>query len=580
MKTEFSKLQYIFKFIILIKPYWESFVVFILCGMTLTILSLPYPWLTKMMIDDVMLRQDTSLLYVILTGTLVLSIVRSILSSLNSYYTSYIQHSMALDIQFNFLKHLQGLSFTFYDKNEVAEVLSRLRDAARSRELLINILTTLINNLLYLSVIPIIVFFMNWKLALIAGFTMPWMAFSFFILSRIVKRYTHLSAVKVAEISVSSHEFLAGVREIQALGVESRILRGIKLLYLQFRKLDMTARAFGNFEAFISSIVTAFGTMLYTWYGATLVINERMTVGELTAFTAFIAYMYNPLTKIVSLMVPIQEVLVHTERFYEVYDRKPEIVDKNNPVKVSDIKGRVTFSDVYFAYNPKGPTLENINLDIPAGTKVALVGESGAGKTTLINLLPRFYEITGGRILIDNIDIRDISLNELRSNIGIVAQNPFIFSGRIVDNINCGRRNFTHSQIVEAAKAANLHQFITSLPDGYDSIVGEGGIMVSGGERQRIALARVFLLDRPILILDEATSNIDSKAQIEIEKAIARAMDCRTTFIITHRLSTIQDADMIIVLDKGRIIERGRHGELIQNRKTYFKLCDSMRLIR
>jgi len=332
----------------------------------------------------------------------------------------------------------------------VAEVLSRLRDASESREILIEILNKIITNLLYLTIVPFIVFMMNWRLALIAGFTLPWMAFSFFVLSRIVKRYARLAAEKRAEMSARNYEFISGIREIQALRVENRILRRIRHIYLQFRKLDMGMEVFSNVEGLIGSFMTAVGTLLYTWYGASLVINGSMSVGELIAFTTFIGYLYNPLTSMVGLLVPIQEVLVYTKRFYDVYDLKPDIDEPLRPVKIKNFKGHVVYSKVSFGYQANKMVLKDIELDIPAGTRVALVGRTGSGKSTLVSLLPRFYDPQKGSITIDGVDVRDMSLDFLRSHIGVVMQSPFIFVGTISENITCGRRGFSRAEVIDA----------------------------------------------------------------------------------------------------------------------------------
>lgn len=570
--TEPSNAQNAIKFFLLLRPYWKNIFVFIICGLVLTLLSLLYPWMTQWLIDEVMLRQDSALLLPILIITLIATGLRAALSFLNSYYVSYVQHKMAYDIQFRFFSHLQRLSFSFYDKREVAEVLSRLQDAALSREIMINVLTTLINNLLYLTIVPFIVFMMNWKLALIAGFTLPWMAFSFFVLSRIVKRYARLIAEKGAEISARNFEFISGIREIQSLIIEKRVLRKIRHLYLQFRELDMKMRTIGNVQGLIGAMIAAIGTLLYTWYGATQVITGRMTVGELLAFTAFIGYLYNPLTSIVGLMVPIQEVLVHTKRFYDVYDVQPEIQDPVKPIAINRVDGHVVFSRVTFGYEPDRPVIRDVDLDIAAGKRVAIVGETGSGKSTLVSLIPRFYDPQSGSITIDGIDIGDMSLDDLRSQIGLVMQMPHLFVGTLEDNITCGRKGFDKKDVIAAARSANCHDFISALPDGYHTAVGEKGVTLSGGELQRVAMARVFLLDRPILILDEATSALDQQTESLIQGALKRLTEGRTTFVIAHRLTTVQDADIILVLQDGKIVEQGNHESLLEEKGYYHRL--------
>lgn len=576
-QTNTSAYQNILKFAVLLRPYWKNIIIFIITGLVLTFLSLPYPWLTKLMIDDVMLRQDNSLLYVILGVTLVLTIFRSCFVSIRNYYISYIQHAMAYDIELKFFRHLQKLSFSFFDSREIAEVLSRFRDAAQSRRILIDILNRSVSNLLYLSIVPMIVFFMNWQLALMAGITLPWLAFSFFVLSKIVRRYARIVAEKRAEISAKNYESFAGIREIQALNIELRIFHRLKMLMLEFRKKDMEMRAISNIQGLLGGIATAVGTTLYTWFGATLVIKGQMTVGELIAFTTFIGYLYTPLTDMVGLLVPIQEVLVYTKRFYEIYDINPEIENPAHPVKLTKIKGDINFSNVCFGYNTANQlSLNKINLNIPAGSKVAVVGLTGSGKSTLISLIPRFYDPGEGCIKIDGIDIKEMSLNFLRAQIGVMMQMPFIFTGTIFDNIICWKKGFSQTSVIEAAKAANVHDFVSRMPDGYETLVGEKGETLSGGEKQRIALARIILLNRPILILDEALSNVDQTTQGLIQDALKNIFKGRTVFMVTHSLAMVRDADIIIVLDKGEIVEKGSHHTLFKNKGAYYRLYQNI----
>ena len=577
-KEQISTFQNIAKFSLLLRPYWKNILVFIFTGLVLTVLSLPYPWLTKIMIDDVMLQQDNSFLFVILGITFILTVFRSLFSSVRDYYISYIQHAMSYDIELKFFKHLQSLNFSFFDKQEIAEVLSRFRDAAQSRQILIDILNRIVTNLLYLSIVPVIVFLMNWKLALIAGITLPWLAFSFFVLSRMVRKYAKIVAEKRAELSAKNYEAFSGIREIQALNIESRVLIRIKKLLLRFRKKDMEMRVISNIQGLLGGIATAGGTLFYTWYGATLVINGQMTIGELIAFTTFIGYLYNPLTDMVGLLVPIQEVVVYTERFYDIYDITPAIRNCANPAAVKNINGDISFSNISFTYHSKEysstaqRTLDKINIDIPAGSRVAVIGQTGSGKSTFVSLIPRFYDPDKGSIQIDGIDIKDFELDFLRSNIGVMRQAPFIFTGTIFENITCWKKGFSRNRVIDAAKAASVHDFVSKLSKGYDTLVGEKGETLSGGERQRIAIARIILLNRPIMILDEVLSAVDEKTRYIIQKAIKKISRNKTVFMVTHDLENILDADIILVFDQGRIIETGGHQELSEKKGMYYKL--------
>lgn len=574
MKRQSRRTEYrnVLKFFLLLRPYWKNILVFILTGLVLTLLSLPYPWLTKIMIDDVMLKQDVSLLYVLLSATFFLSVFRALFSAVRNYYISFIQHAMAYDIELKIFRHLQTLSFSFFDSREVPEILTRFRDAIQSRRILIDVLNRMVTNLLYLSIVPVIVFFMNWRLALIAGVTLPWLIFSFLVLSRVVRRYSRLLAEKRAEISARNHEFFSGIRDIQSLNIQGRILNRFKLLLLVFRKKDMEMRVVNTFQGLFGGMATALGTMLYTWYGATQVIQGLMTVGELIAFTTFIGYLYNPLTDVIKLLVPIQEVVVYTRRFYELFDLEPDIQSPENPKSLENLRGEICFSNVCFGYVPGQPALQHINVRIPAGSTVAVVGRTGSGKSTLTRLIPRFYDPDDGVVSIDGLDVRELSLQYLRGQVGVMMQYPFMFSGSVFNNITCWKKGFDRRQVIDAAKAANAHEFISRLPKGYDTMVGEKGETLSGGERQRIALARIFLLDRPILILDEALSSVDKKTQYLILDAVKKISQGRTVLMVTHKIEIAKDADLILVADQGRIAEQGRHRELMALGGIYHEL--------
>jgi ABC-type bacteriocin/lantibiotic exporter with double-glycine peptidase domain len=566
------------KFALLIKPFWRYIAVFLISDLLIIILSLGYPWITKMLVDDVLIQQDRALLYPILFVGFLLSALIALMRFMVNYYHNYIQHALSYQIKIIFCKRLLKHSFSFWDSHQVAELLSRLKDMVQSRRLMIQIVNTLANNFLYISVVPLILFFMNWKLALMVVAILPFMVFSFSSLSKPTKRYARSSANMQGRLSALNYEVFSGIREIQSLTIESYILRRLKLVHLKFRKVDMTMRVFGELLRYSDAMLRAGGTLLYTWYGARLVLSGQMSIGELLAFTTFIGYLYTPITALTDLMVPLQEVGAHTHRFFEIYDLKPQITNPAEPAPTNRLTGDIRFENLDFYYQQGLPVLSNINLHIPAGSTIAIVGKTGSGKSTLAGLIPRFYDPTKGRILIDGADVRTLGLPSLRQNIGFVMQHPYLFADTIRANISFGRQSKHKERIECAGKRANAHDFIKKLPLGYDTVLGEKGITLSGGERQRVSLARIFLRNCPILILDEATANVDQRTEATIQSALKQMAGNRTILMITHRLASIQSVDRIIVMDRGTIVEQGSHQELLNLKGYYYHLYNQENL--
>lgn len=518
-----------------------------------------------------MIKQSITLMPVILIGTFLLTVVREVLNGLRQYYTDYVQEIMSLEIRTKFYRHLQRLSFSFYDSREVAEVLSRFDDAGQSRAILIECVNIIMTNITYLIVIPFIVFSMNWKLTLLAGLTVPWMISSMVGLSKLNRKYSRLHAEKKAENDAKLYETISGLREIQSLVTENMTFRMIKRLFLQRRKLRIYLDTYQNLEDCIAEIMTALGTLCYMWYGVSLVAKGHLTVGEFLAFSTFVEYMYESLEKIYKLMVPIQKAIVYTDRFYEIYDTKSEIENPADPVKIDTLKGGIQLQNVQFSYDTSRKTLKNINLTIDPGKMVAIVGRTGSGKSSLVKLLPRFYSPESGMIKINGIDIKRYALDQLRKNISFVSQDPFIFSGTIKDNITGGRNGYSWEEIIHASQQANLHNFITtSLPQKYYTHIGEHGARLSGGEKQRIALARCFLLNRPIIILDESTSQLDTQTEYVVQQNLIKFQGDKIIIAIAHRINTVKNADIILVMDKGEIVEQGHYYSLIERKGEFY----------
>ncbi|MFO0795784.1 MAG: ABC transporter ATP-binding protein, partial [Candidatus Brocadiaceae bacterium] len=414
-----------------------------------------------------------------------------------------------------------------------------------------------------LFLIVFLLFRMNWRLAVVSISLLPFYVMLNKYFKSQIKKTSKLAHQKMEEISGNVHEKLGGLSIIQSYTREKAEEKNffqdnLEYLFYQLKHIRHHATAQS-----VIGFLTSIAPVLVIWFGAMQVIYGHLTVGELAAFYAYLGMFYNPLNRLTELNILLANSQSAMERIFEVFNTSPEIVDRPAAQEVGTIKGEIKFLDVHFAYEMSKTVLKGVNLQIPAGCTVALIGPSGAGKSTFVKLIPRFYDVTAGEITVDGWDIRDIKLSCLRRHIATVPQEPILFSGTIYENILFGKSDVTEGDVRTATISANAHDFICKLPKGYQTEIGEGGMKLSGGQRQRIALARAFLKNAPILILDEATSSLDSKAENLIQEALKRLMQGRTTIIIAHRLSTIQSADMIVVFDNGEIVEIGNHRELL-----------------
>lgn len=540
-------------------------------------IDLVFPMVSREVVNNVIPDKRLDLLIRWSIFLIVLFVIRYI----SNYIVSYWGHVLGVYIEYDMRKelfsHLQTLPFSYYDNTKTGHIMSRLVNDLRDvvelahhgpEDLFISVVMLIGSFILLLKV--------EWRLTLIVFSFIP--IILWFTLSKRIKMEEAFRQVrkKISNINAYLENSISGIRVVKAFTNEDYEIEKFNESNNQYKEARKESyKSMAEFLAGIN-IATDLLNMVVISIGGYFAYRNFITIGDLLAYTMYISYFMQPIRRMANLMQQLQEGMTGFERFIEVMNIKSDIVDKENALELKDVKGHIQFKDVSFSYNNgEKLVLKNVNIDIKPGETVALVGPSGAGKTTLCHLIPRFYDIDSGAILIDGIDIRDVKLESLRKNIGIVQQDVFLFTGTIKENIAYGDPTKSHEEIIEAAKKASIHDFIMTLPDGYDTYIGEKGVKLSGGQKQRLSIARLFLKNPPILILDEATSSLDNQTEIIIQQSLEELAKGRTTLVIAHRLSTIKNADEIIVLTNDGIEERGSHEELLAKNGLYKELYES-----
>ncbi len=518
-------------------------------------------------------QQDMSSaeLNMILFGIFLLFFFRAFFQYGEKYLIAYVSKISVRDIRDDLYQHLQSLSLDYYAQHNTGKIMSRATNDVGQIESSIASGAVRIFSYSFTLLAGIIkLFYDNWRLALISFIVIPFIAYVINYFNKRIRKVSKRVQEEIADVSDILQETLSGIRVVKCFGREEyEAERFAKQNHANFRA-NMKNQQLKATLSPITEFLASMSFIIVLRYGAFEVAQGQMTTGELIGFFALLMYIVNPLKSITKLSGTIQRALAAAERIFSVMDIAPNVVDKEGAVKLEEIKEGIEFKNLSFSYQDEDElALDNINFKVDIGEMVAFVGPSGAGKSTLANLIPRFYELNQGQIKIDGVDIRDIKIASLRDKIGIVPQENILFSGSIADNIRYGRLDANQEEIVEAAKAANAHEFILEFPKGYQTNLGERGKGLSGGQKQRIAIARAILKDPKILILDEATSALDTESEALVQEALERLMENRTSFVIAHRLSTIVDADKILVLKNGKIIEQGAHQELLSQDGLY-----------
>lgn len=539
------------------------------------LLQLPMPLLTMYIIDNVLVEKNLTMLNWISLGLLSVILLKTVCSFMQSYLLLIFKERVLFDIQLKLFQHIERLSLNFFKSQKTGYLVSRIQsDTSEVHGLLANTILNFCKDSLTFMVGITLIFIIHWKLALASVTVLPFFVLSLTAFSERLRNLSKESRERYANVSRDLQESLSGIYVIQTYTREKYQARKILQSLRKSMKINIHSSTLSLIAGNIVSLIGSVGPLIVLWYGGSEIIRGNLTLGQFVAFNSFLSYLFAPTQRLVNLNFSVQQSLGAMERIFELLDLEPEIRESSKAQSLHDVQGRITFDHVSFSYNGIDKVLNDICFSTNSGEIVAIVGYSGMGKSTLVNLIPRFYDPQEGRILLDGNDIRNVKLNSLRKQIGIVAQDTFLFSGTVKENIRYGNPRATDEEIIEAAKAANAHEFITQLPQSYFTEVGERGVKLSGGEKQRISIARAILKNPRILILDEATSSLDSRSERLIQDALRNLMKGRTTLVIAHRISTVLLADWIIVLNDGRIVEQGRHDELYQKQGLYKKLFD------
>jgi len=478
--------------------------------------------------------------------------------------------------------HLQRLNLRYYEDKQTGQMMSRVvNDTDLFEQLIAHAIPELIVNILTFVGVGAVLFSLNWKLTLFSMLPIPLVIFSLRLYAKKVRPAFVFRQKELGELNAILNDNISGIREIKAFTQENKALEKVDSRVEHYRKSLLKAlKLMATFHPFVE-FTSSLGTLVVIYFGGRLVVDGGLPIADLVAFFLYLDLFYQPVRNLSVAWESVQTALAASDRVTEILQEEPEpIYQPGNHNLHEPVRGHIIFENVFFHYSEGDNVLENINLNIPAKSVVALVGPTGVGKSTMVSLIPRFYDVTQGKITLDGLDVRNLALEDLRKQISIVLQDVFLFHGTVRENLLFGNPEASEDHMIQAAKTANAHEFILQLPNGYDTLIGERGIKLSGGQKQRISIARAILKDAPILILDEATSSVDTETELLIQQALERLMVGRTVILIAHRLSTIRNADQIVVLEGKQIVELGDHASLVSQNGLYQRLVNVQQLLQ
>ena len=556
----------------LVKPHTPRFILAMLCMAVVGAATAAAAYLVKPAMDDIFLDRNEGMLILIPLAVIALYLLKGFCNYGQTVLMSHIGFRIVTDLRNDLYRHILRQPLSFFTKHPTGILISRVtNDVTYLQGAVSEAVTSLLKDSFTLAGLVFVIFWRDWKLAIIASLVFPLAVWPIAQFGRRMRRIAAESQVSMGDLISLLQETITGNRIVKAFGMEEHENRRFARENERQFRLTMKSVTVRAISSPLMEFLGGLGIAAIIFWGGYQVIEGTSTPGTFFSFLAALLMLYEPVKRLTNVNNTIQQGLAGAERIFQVLDTEPGIRNRPGAAELPPIREGISIEGVTFRYE-EDPVLRDVSLKIRAGEAVAFVGMSGGGKTTLVNLIPRFYDVSEGRVAIDGTDIRDVTLESLRAQIGIVTQQTILFNDTVRGNIAYGDVRRSDGDVVRAAMAANAHDFIQRLPQGYDTVIGEQGVKLSGGERQRISIARALLKDAPILILDEATSSLDTESEIEVQDALEKLMKGRTTLVIAHRLSTIRNADRIVALVDGRIVEEGTHESLLEKKGEYFKL--------
>ncbi len=570
-----NKQKTVARILLYCKSHLWLLIISLLCTGIAAICTVYPAYVVKDLVNKVLVEHKEEYIITISVGVISVMLVKGIFAFLGMYLMQYATQRVLLKIRSDCFDKLLKLPLAFFETQQTGQLMSKVTNDVSVLQMLVHNFVRFSRDTVEVIGLMIYTFWLNWKLSLLSMIIVPLIIWMIQAFGRKMKKIGTRMQEKVGDINTSLHEYITGVKVVKSFTLEKYMLEKYESSNEANFKITMRGHRINCSVNPIVEFLNAISLVIIFWFGSKEVLSGNLDAGEIVSFIAALSTMYKPGKNLAEIYNSTAQALGAADRVFDLIDSPVDLKEPEEPVEFNSCKGEVKFNNVSFSYKTDETILHDVNLDVSPGEIIALVGPSGAGKSTFVNLIPRFFDATNGEVLVDGIDVKKISGKDLRKFIGMVPQETYLFAGTIEDNIKFGRLDATHEEIVEAAKLANADSFITSLPDSYNTILGERGVNLSGGQAQRVALARAFLKNPKILILDEATSALDSETESLIQEALDLLMKDRTTFMIAHRLSTVVNADRIIVLEKGRIVEVGKHEELLEKKGLYFQLYNA-----